>query len=36
MKDNNVYKPLKVQDKVLDIVKECFKNENNGDHGCKT
>jgi tRNA U34 5-methylaminomethyl-2-thiouridine-forming methyltransferase MnmC len=31
MKDNNVYKPLKVQEKVLDIVKECFKNENNGD-----
>ena len=30
MKDNSVYKPLKVQDKVLDIVKECFKNENNG------
>jgi tRNA U34 5-methylaminomethyl-2-thiouridine-forming methyltransferase MnmC len=30
MKDNNVYKPLKVQEKVLDIVEECFKNENNG------
>jgi len=30
MKENNVYKPLKVQKKVLDIVKECFKNENSG------
>jgi tRNA U34 5-methylaminomethyl-2-thiouridine-forming methyltransferase MnmC len=30
MKDNNVYKPLKVQEKVLDIVRKCFKNENNG------
>lgn len=30
MKDDTVYKPLKVQEKVLDIVKECFKNENNG------
>jgi tRNA U34 5-methylaminomethyl-2-thiouridine-forming methyltransferase MnmC len=30
MKDNTVYKPLKVQEKVLDIVKECFENENNG------
>ena len=31
MKNNKVYKPLKVQEKVLDIVRECFKNENNGD-----
>jgi len=30
MKDNNAYKPLMVQKKVLDIVKECFENENNG------
>jgi tRNA U34 5-methylaminomethyl-2-thiouridine-forming methyltransferase MnmC len=30
MKDNTVYKPLKVQEKVLNIVKECFMNENNG------
>ena len=30
MKNNKVYKPLKVQEKVLDIVRECFKNENNG------
>jgi tRNA U34 5-methylaminomethyl-2-thiouridine-forming methyltransferase MnmC len=31
MKDNNAYKPLKIQEKVLNIVKECFNNENNGD-----
>ena len=30
MKDNTVYKPLKVQEKVLNIIKECFMNENNG------
>ena len=30
MKENNDYKPLMVQNKVLDIVKECFENENNG------
>jgi tRNA U34 5-methylaminomethyl-2-thiouridine-forming methyltransferase MnmC len=30
MKDNDAYKPLMVQKKVLDIVKECFDNENNG------
>jgi tRNA U34 5-methylaminomethyl-2-thiouridine-forming methyltransferase MnmC len=30
MKDNNVYKPIKVQERVLDIVENCFKNENNG------
>ena len=30
MKDNNVYKPLKVQEKVLNIVERCFKNENKG------
>lgn len=30
MEDNNEYKPVKVQKKVLDIVEECFKNENNG------
>lgn len=30
MKENNDYKPLKVQEKVLDIVRECFKNENSG------
>ena len=31
MTDNNIYKPLTVQDKVLEIVEECFKDENNGD-----
>ena len=31
MKDNNVYKPIKVQERVLDLVETCFKNENNGD-----
>lgn len=31
MKNNKVYKPLKVQEKVLDIVRKCFENENNGD-----
>ncbi|WP_223792492.1 MnmC family methyltransferase [Methanobacterium spitsbergense] len=31
MKNNSVYKPLKVQKKVLEIVDECFKKENNGD-----
>ena len=31
MKNNNVYKPLKVQDKVLEIVEKCFKKENNGN-----
>jgi tRNA U34 5-methylaminomethyl-2-thiouridine-forming methyltransferase MnmC len=31
MKSNNVYKPLKVQDKVLEIVKKCFNEENNGN-----
>lgn len=31
MKDNTAYKPLKIQEKVLNIVKECFNNENNGD-----
>ena len=30
MKGNNVYKPLQVQEKVLDIVESCFKNENKG------
>jgi tRNA U34 5-methylaminomethyl-2-thiouridine-forming methyltransferase MnmC len=30
MKETNAYKPLMVQKKVLDIVKECFENENNG------
>ena len=30
MKDNNVYKPLTVQERVLDIVEECFNNENSG------
>lgn len=30
MIDNNVYKPLKVQEKVLEIVEECFKKENDG------
>ena len=30
MKDNNVYKPIKVQERVLDIVENCFKKENNG------
>jgi tRNA U34 5-methylaminomethyl-2-thiouridine-forming methyltransferase MnmC len=31
MKDNNVYKPIKVQERVLDLVETCFENENNGD-----
>ena len=31
MNDNNVYKPLKVQERVLEIVDECFRKENNGD-----
>jgi tRNA U34 5-methylaminomethyl-2-thiouridine-forming methyltransferase MnmC len=31
MTSNNVYKPLKVQDKVLEIVKKCFKEENDGN-----
>lgn len=31
MKNNNIYKPLKIQNKVLEIVDECFKKENNGD-----
>ncbi len=31
MKNNSVYKPLKVQKKVLEIVDDCFKKENNGD-----
>ncbi len=30
MKDSNIYKPLKVQEKVLEIVEECFKKEDNG------
>jgi hypothetical protein len=30
MKENNDYKPLMVQKKVLDIVRKCFENENNG------
>ena len=30
MKENNDYKPLKVQKKVLDIVRKCFEDENNG------
>ena len=31
MNDNDVYKPLKVQERVLEIVDECFRKENNGD-----
>jgi tRNA U34 5-methylaminomethyl-2-thiouridine-forming methyltransferase MnmC len=31
MTNNNVYTPLTVPDKVLEIVEECFKDENNGD-----
>ncbi len=30
MNENNDYKPLMVQERVLDIVEECFKNENSG------
>jgi len=30
MKENKAYKPLKVQKKVLDIVRDCFEKENNG------
>ncbi len=28
---NNVYKPLEIQDEVLEIVEKCFKEENNGN-----
>jgi tRNA U34 5-methylaminomethyl-2-thiouridine-forming methyltransferase MnmC len=34
MTDND-YKPLKVQDKVLKIVENCFNKENNGDMGAR-
>ena len=36
MKNNSVYKPLKVQKKVLEIVDKCFKNENNGDKDARS
>jgi len=35
MKYNNVYKPLKVQDEVLEIVEKCFKEENAGNSNAR-
>ena len=35
MKYNNVYKPLKVQDEVLEIVEKCFKEENTGNSNAR-